>query len=132
MRETESKGWFWHWGMAMYRYRKVVLVGWLLLFIGLGWFAQKAPGLMNDSGFTPKGSDSDKGLLSLQEKLGAAPSQLTFVYSPKEGTGEQEESQTVKAILESLEPVKALPYVSGVQLNPAARKEGGPPFTRYW
>ena len=43
MRETAEKGFFWQWGKSMFRLRWVIVSIWIVLFIGLAFFAQKAP-----------------------------------------------------------------------------------------
>lgn len=119
MRETEKRGLFWKWGKLMYRRRIAVTILWIFLFIGLGVFALKAPGLLNDNGFTPRGSDSDQGIIQLQEKLDFPPSQLVLMYTSDTKDLTSVESQAV--ILDSLQGLKELPYVDSIQPVSASR-----------
>jgi putative drug exporter of the RND superfamily len=119
MRETAVKGFFWHWGSSMYRFRWIVVAAWVILFLCLALFAQKAPALLKDNGFTPKGSDSDKGLIQLQQKLDFPASVFTLLYqSDRESIISAEATKT---ILNSLSELKQLPYVADISLNKASR-----------
>ncbi|MEX2461649.1 MAG: MMPL family transporter [Paenibacillaceae bacterium] len=119
MRETAEKGFFWQWGKSMYRFRWVVVSIWIILFICLAFFAQKAPALLKDNGFTPRGSDSDLGLIQLQEKLDYPASTFTLIYqSANQNISELEASHK---ILDSLSDLRKLPYVLDVSLVQASR-----------
>ncbi|WNR43383.1 hypothetical protein [Paenibacillus roseipurpureus] len=83
MRESTTKGLFWKWGMAMYRFRWIVLVVGILLMLSFAVFAQKTPGMLKDNGFTPKGSESDTGLIQMHDELGVSRTQLNLVYRGK-------------------------------------------------
>ncbi|WP_254634860.1 MMPL family transporter [Paenibacillus sp. GbtcB18] len=112
---------FMQWGYAMYRYRKRVLAVWIVLFAGAAILAGQVPALLKDDGFTPKGSESDKGFHLLQEKLGVPPSSLQLVY---DGDGKDLTTEKVKAsIAKSLEPLKSLPYVDTWAFVESPRKE---------
>ena len=119
MRETAEQGFFWHWGKSMYRFRWVVVSIWLVLFICLAFFAQKAPALLKDNGFTPKGSDSDLGLIQLQKKLDYPASTFTLIYqsASQKLSGIEASNQ----ILDSLSELRKLPYVLDVSLVQASR-----------
>ncbi|WP_409345255.1 MMPL family transporter [Paenibacillus sp. MBLB4367] len=121
MRQKADIGLFWHWGKGIYRFRKLVVALWVVLFVGLVMFAQKAPELFTDNGFTPKGSHSDKGMVQLQEKLGFPATNLSLVYVGEQAKltdpGEQQR------IMASLEELRKLPFVADVQPIAAPRKE---------
>jgi RND superfamily putative drug exporter len=122
VRETSSKGVFWRIGHFMYRFRWAVVILWALLFIGFGLLAQKTPGMLKDNGFTPKGSDSDIGLIRLQQELSLPPSSLNLVYT-REGADLTQEDEK-QAILDSLNSLKKLPYVQSVTFSTTPRVEG--------
>jgi RND superfamily putative drug exporter len=119
MRETAEKGFFWRWGRGMFRFRWIVVSIWILLFIILALFAQKAPALLKDNGFTPRGSDSDLGLIQLQQKLNFPASTFTLIYqSPDQIINDAQASET---ILKSLDELRKLPYVMDISINQASR-----------
>jgi RND superfamily putative drug exporter len=119
MKETSARGFFWHWGSSMYRLRWVVVAAWVIIFLCLALFAQKAPALLKDNGFTPTGSDSDKGLIQLQQQLDFPASVFTLLYqSEHESLAGAAASQT---ILDSLSELRQLPYVVDIALNKASR-----------
>ena len=119
MERRRKKDMFWRWGEAMYSYRKLVVGVWLVLFIVLAIFAQKAPELLKDNGFTPKGAESDIGLHRMQENLGVAPSFFTLVYESR--TLNLADTSVSNKIVQSLEPLKRLPYVSEIIPSPPSR-----------
>lgn len=119
MRETAEQGFFWHWGKSMYRLRWVVVSIWIILFICLAFFAQKAPALLKDNGFTPRGSDSDLGLIQLQKKLDYPASTFTLIY--RSANQKLSELEASNQILASLSELRKLPYVLDVSLVQASR-----------
>lgn len=119
MRETVEQGFFWHWGKSMYRLRWVVVSIWIILFICLAFFAQKAPALLKDNGFTPRGSDSDLGLIQLQKKLDYPASTFTLIY--RSANQKLSEIEASNQILASLSELRKLPYVLDVSLVQASR-----------
>jgi RND superfamily putative drug exporter len=119
MRETAEKGFFWHWGKSMFRLRWVIVSIWIVLFICLAFFAQKAPALLKDNGFTPKGSDSDLGLIQLQKKLDFPASTFTLIY--QSANQKLIEPETASQILDSLSELRQLPYVLDISLVQASR-----------
>jgi len=121
MREVAKKGVFWHWGTWMHKLRWFVLVFWLLLLVGFAFFAQKAPGLLTDNGFTPAGSESDIGLNTMSEVMQTPASIMTLVYESKEDLTDVNHQQ---AIMASLADLSALPYVDDIELSTASRLEG--------
>jgi RND superfamily putative drug exporter len=92
---------------------------WIVLFIGLAFFAQKAPALLKDNGFTPKGSDSDLGLVQLQQKLDYPASTFTLIY--QSDNQKLSDPQVSQKILDSLSELRKLPYVMDVSLVKASR-----------
>ncbi|PLS03315.1 MMPL family transporter [Neobacillus cucumis] len=119
MRETGSKGMFWHWGRTMYRYRWLVTLLWISLFVFSAFFAEKLPEQLKDSGFNPTGSESDRGLNQMKMEIGTAPSTLTIVYTSRhlDLTSEDE----IKTILNSLNALKKKNYVESININQNAR-----------
>ncbi len=67
----------------MYRFRWLVLVIGVLLLLSFAVFAQKTPGMLKDNGFTPKGSESDRGLIQMRDELGVPLTMLNLVYTGK-------------------------------------------------
>lgn len=122
MRQSAVKGKFWRWGYAMYRFRWLVLAIGLLLLLSFAIFAQKTPGILKDNGFTPKGSESDQGLIQLRDELGVPLTTLNLVYAG-EGLDMTEKSQQ-QAIMDSLSDLKKLSYVESVNFVTSPRNEG--------
>ncbi|OCT11660.1 MMPL family protein [Paenibacillus pectinilyticus] len=123
MRESTSKGKFWRWGYAMFRFRWLVLAIGIILMLSFAVFAQKTPGILKDNGFTPKGSESDLGLIQMHDDLGVVRTQLNIVYTGMNGlnlTGKDQQ----QVIMDSLGELRKLPYVESVKFITAARNEG--------
>ncbi|TXK75865.1 MMPL family transporter [Paenibacillus sp. N3.4] len=122
MRETTIKGKFWRWGFAMHRYRWLVLVIGLILLLSFALFAQKTPGMLKDNGFTPKGSESDRGFTQIRDELGLSQTMLNLVYS---GEGlDMTEDLHQQEIMNSLAELKKLSYVESVKFASTPRNEG--------
>lgn len=122
MRETAVKGKFWRWGYAMHRFRWLVLVIGVLLLLSFAIFAQKTPGMLKDNGFTPRGSESDRGLIQLRDELGVPLTMLNLVYT---GEGlDMTDKVHQQAIMDSLNELTKLPYVESVKFVATPRKEG--------
>ncbi|MFD0692503.1 MMPL family transporter [Paenibacillus sp. GCM10027628] len=122
MRETAVKGGFWRWGYAMHRFRWLVLAIGVILLLSFALFAQKTPEMLKDNGFTPKGSESDRGLLQLRDELGMPSTLLDLVYKSQDldlTTVKQQE-----AIMNSLAELKKLPYVDSVRFVATTRNQG--------
>ncbi|GIP33677.1 transporter [Paenibacillus sp. J2TS4] len=122
MREKASKGIFWLWGDAMYRFRHWVTGLWIVILLSMAFFAVQAPDLFKDNGFTPKGSESDAGMLALEEKLDIPITNYVLVYSSD--SLDLTSPEAVTTILDSLAPVQQLPYVTDIAINPSARIAG--------
>ncbi len=123
MRESMEKGVFWKWGHAMFRFRWLVLTIGISLMLIFAIFAQKAPGMLKDNGFTPKGSESDLGLIQMRDELGVPRTQLNFVYTGHNGLDITVKDQQ-DAIMASLTKVKELSYVEDVKFVTTPRNEG--------
>jgi RND superfamily putative drug exporter len=120
MKESTRKGSFWRWGYTMYRNRWAVVIVWLVLLIGFGLLAQKTPGILKDNGFTPKGSESDRGLTELRKELNLPSSFLQLVYT---GDGlDLTADKQKQVILDSLEELGELPFVESISFEATPRK----------
>ncbi|MEW9698281.1 MMPL family transporter [Paenibacillus sp. SI8] len=122
MKESAYKGNFWRWGYTMHRFRWLVLAIGIILLLSFALFAQKTPGMLKDNGFTPKGSESDRGLIEMRDELGLPLTVLNLVFTG-EGLDLTEEKQK-QAIMDSLAELKKLPYVESVEFASTPRKEG--------
>lgn len=123
MRESTRKGKFWSWGYAMFRFRWLVLALGIVLMLSFAMFAQQTPSMLKDNGFTPKGSESDLGLIQMQDELGVPRTQLNIVYKGINGLNLTEKTQQ-QAIMDSLGKLKELPYVESVKFVASPRNEG--------
>jgi len=119
MKQFDHKGFLWHWGHGVYRFRWAVLILWIVIFLSLATFAQKAPGLFKDNGFTPVGSDSDQGLIQLDNKLDYPTSSLTLLYQSQKI--DLTTPQAAKTILDSLSDLRKQPYITDIGLVTATR-----------
>ncbi|WP_098748435.1 MMPL family transporter [Paenibacillus sp. EZ-K15] len=111
------------WGRQIYRYRKAIVVTWLLLFCGLLPFAFKLPSILQHNGFTPKDSPAQIGIEKLEEGLGLSAASLDVVV-----VSQHDENLTAgtaqRRILTELAPLRARPYVRDIYMNMAAHKAG--------
>ncbi|WP_156390257.1 MULTISPECIES: MMPL family transporter [unclassified Paenibacillus] len=122
VRESAVKGKFWRWGYAMHRFRWLVLVIGVLLLLSFAFFAQQTPGMLKDNGFTPKGSESDRGLIQMRDELGVPLTMLNLVYT---GAGlDMTDKVHQQAILDSLSELTKLPYVESAKFVATPRNEG--------
>jgi RND superfamily putative drug exporter len=64
----------------MFKYRKIVVIAWVAIFLGLAAFASQAQSKLTDNGFTPKGSDSDLGLQVMADTFGGEKVYLRLLY----------------------------------------------------
>ncbi|MBD0382734.1 MMPL family transporter [Paenibacillus sp. WST5] len=106
----------------MHRFRWFVLAVGIILLLGFALFAQKTPGILKDNGFTPRGSESDRGLMQLRDELGMPLTALNLVYTGK-GLDLTEERHR-EVIMNSLADLKKLPYIEDVSFVSTSRKEG--------
>ncbi|MGG4340360.1 MMPL family transporter [Paenibacillus lautus] len=111
------------WGRQIYRYRKAIVVTWLLLFCGLLPFAFKLPSILQHNGFTPKDSPAQIGIEKLEEGLGLSAASLDIVV-----VSQHDENLTAgtaqRRILTELAPLRARPYVRDIYMNMAAHRAG--------
>ena len=111
------------WGRQIYRYRKAIVVTWLLLFCVLLPFAFKRRPFCKDNGFTPKDSPAQIGIEKLEEGLGLSAASLDIVV-----VSQHDENLTAgtaqRRILTELEPLRAHPYVRDIYMNMATHKAG--------
>jgi RND superfamily putative drug exporter len=106
----------------MHRFRWLVLIIGVLLLLSFAIFAHKTPGMLKDNGFTPKGSESDRGFMQLRDELGVPLTLLNLVYI---GDGfDMTEKAHQQAIMDSLSDMKKLPYVESVKFVSTPRNEG--------
>ncbi|HWO75278.1 MAG TPA: MMPL family transporter [Bacillus sp. (in: firmicutes)] len=119
MKNRGGRVFFSNLGRLTYRYRWIITSSWAVLFIFTSIFAQRLPEMLKESGFTPEQSESDLGFETLEEKLGMSPSTLNLVYTSNH-LDLTDESQTER-IIESLQNLKDLPYVTAIQINPTQR-----------
>jgi RND superfamily putative drug exporter len=103
MRVTSEHSWFKQWGKQMYRFRYTVLIIWLVIFIGLAGFASQAQSVFKDNGFTPEGSDSDRGLVVITDKFNTENVYMQLVYQSDKLDLTLEENK--KKIIDSLQPL---------------------------
>ena len=78
MRESTVKGKFWRWGHAMFQFPMARANNRNHLLLIFAVFAQKTPGMLKDNGFTPKGSESDRGLIQMRDELGVPRTTAEF------------------------------------------------------
>jgi RND superfamily putative drug exporter len=117
--ETRNKGSLWNYGKLIYQFRWVVLVLWIVLFLISSSFAVKTFSMLNDTGFTPTGSESNIGHQLMRDELGYADSMLNLVY--QSDTLDLTSDDEKEKILLSLESLKQSPNVTGIMFNPANR-----------
>ncbi|NEW07797.1 MMPL family transporter [Paenibacillus sp. SYP-B3998] len=106
----------------MHRFRWLVVALGIVLLLSFALFAQKTPGMLKDNGFTPKGSESDRGLIQLRNELGLPVTMLNLVYTAK-GLDLTEEHHK-QDIMKSLVELKRLSYVESVDFVSTPRHEG--------
>lgn len=111
------------WGRQIYRYRKAVVVTWLILFCGLLPFAFKLPSILQHNGFTPEDSPAQIGIEKLEEGLGLSAASLDIVV-----VSNSDENLTTgmaqRRILTELEPLRSRPYVRDIYMNMADHRAG--------
>ncbi|WP_433941139.1 MMPL family transporter [Paenibacillus lautus] len=111
------------WGRLIYRYRKAIVVTWLILFCVLLPFAFKLPSILQHNGFTPKDSPAQIGIEKLEEGLGLSAASLDIVVVSR-----HDENLTAgtaqRRILTELAPLRDRPYVRDMYMNMAAHKAG--------
>ena len=102
------------WGRQIYRYRKAIVVTWLLCFASPFAFKRRP---FCDNGFTPKDSPAQIGIEKLEEGLGLSASLDIVVVSQHDENLTAGTAQ--RRILTELEPLRAHPYVRDIYMNMA-------------
>lgn len=100
MRETKTKGFYWRWCQAMYQFRWIVLVLWVVLLAGFSLVAPNAPDLFKENGFTPYGTESDLETKQLKDDFGFPSSTLSIVYKSDQGPDDLQTTELIKTIRE--------------------------------
>ncbi|HEY0827939.1 MAG TPA: MMPL family transporter [Bacilli bacterium] len=119
VKESADKGLLWQWGQGVYRFRWMILILWAVLFMGFGILSQQTAGLLKDNGYTPYGSESERGLEQLRSKLQLPTSTMELVY--KSNHLDLTSDSAKQDILSSLQNIKKLPFVKDFQFNPSQR-----------
>lgn len=123
MKERQNKAPGRQWGNVIFRYRWAVATAWVFFIVVLGIFALKTPSLLQDSGFTPKGSQSEKGIAFLEEKLAMSAASLDIVLQSTEGKN-LTASEAQDRIWEELAPLRNKPYVQDMYASMVTRNAG--------
>ncbi|MFS0725914.1 MMPL family transporter [Paenibacillus sp. 1P07SE] len=118
-------------GDLCYRFRKVVLAIWIIVVIGLSFFAYQLPSLLKGSGFVMEGSFAEANVI-LREDFGIYESTLMLVFEQPGGVTDEQFQQTVTASVSRLQalPLESLadtasPYpAEGVRADPGMLREG--------
>ncbi|MGN7358174.1 MMPL family transporter [Paenibacillus sp. SAF-054] len=109
------------WGSFMFRYRWAVAAAWVFLICFLGFFAVRTPSMLEDSGFTPTGSSSERGIAFLEEKLGMSAATMEIVLESTSGENiTTSEAQT--RIWEQLAPLRSEPFVKDMYASIVSRR----------
>lgn len=103
MRVTSTRSGFKTWGRTMFKYRKMIVLIWMALFLALAVFASQAQSKLTDNGFTPKGSDSDLGLQVMADTFGGEKVYLRLLY--KSDTLDLTLPANQATIVQSLQPL---------------------------
>ncbi|MBT2755179.1 MMPL family transporter [Mesobacillus foraminis] len=119
MRNNRRAWVFREWGRRMYRFRWQIIFCWIFLFSFSAYFIQGLPERLTDSGFTPRGSESDLGTIAMQEQLGTSPSILHITYQSKGVDLTKKEGKSM--ILGSLAHLNEQDYVNKVYINETPR-----------
>lgn len=118
------------WGSMMFRYRWAVALAWVFLICLLGFFAVRMPSMLQDSGFTPTGSSSERGIAFLEEKLGMSAASLEIVLESTNGEN-LTTSAAQKRLWEELAPLRAQPFVRDMYASIASRQTAEDSITAF-
>ncbi|WP_128660325.1 MMPL family transporter [Paenibacillus sp. 598K] len=118
-------------GDLCYRMRKVVLAIWIIVVIGLSFFAFQLPSLLKGSGFVMEGSFADANAI-LREDFGIYESTLLLVYERPDTMSDEQFEQAVGDSVAKLQalPLEALadtasPFArDNVRTDPTMVKDG--------
>lgn len=111
------------WGTLMFRFRRTVVVSWLVLFCLLLPFALRLPSLLQQNGFTPEHSPALEGIQKLEEGVGLSTAALELVVVSDTGENLTAGSRQ-QQLLKELEPLLGEPYVQDMFISPVSRKHG--------
>ncbi|HET7580140.1 MAG TPA: MMPL family transporter [Bacillales bacterium] len=101
-------------GAFTYRFRKTIIAAWLIIAIGLGFFALKLPGVLNGSGFETNG-EYQKVESIMQQDFGKPKGSMILLFQSKHlATDNPVFHQYVHLTLKKLKQVK-VNHLTGVQ-----------------
>ncbi|WP_160043235.1 MMPL family transporter [Paenibacillus sp. USDA918EY] len=123
MRKRQSIAPSGQWGSIIFRYRWAVAIAWVFFIVVLGMFAFRTPSLLQDSGFTPTGSQSERGIAFLEEKLGMSAASIDIVLQSREGKNLTVSGEQAR-IWEELAPLRQQPYVQDMYASMVTRNAG--------
>lgn len=123
MKERQYKTPKRQWGSIIYRCRWAVAIAWVFFIVVLGAFAVRTPSLLQDSGFTPTGSQSERGIAFLEENLDMSAASLDIVLQSTEGKN-LTASEAQDRIWEELAPLRDKPFVQDMYASMVTRKAG--------
>lgn len=123
MKERQKKASVRQWGSIIFRYRWTVVSAWVFLIVCLGFFAIRTPSMLQDTGFTPNGSSSVRGIALLEEKLGLSAASLDIVIQSTSGQNLTTFEKKSK-IWEELAPLREQPFVSDMYESIVTRYAG--------
>lgn len=123
MKERQYKAPKRQWGSIIYRCRWAVAIAWVFFIVVLGTFAVRTPSLLQDSGFTPTGSQSERGIAFLEENLDMSAASLDIVLQSTEGKN-LTASEAQDRIWEELAPLRDKPFVQDMYASMVTRKAG--------
>ena len=79
---------------ALYASRKILLVLWIILIIGFGFYAAKLPSVLGGNGFEMKGMYKDTEQL-LVDKFDVSEAQIIVLFEKKDGVSDSKFQQTI-------------------------------------
>ncbi|MDR0270962.1 MMPL family transporter [Paenibacillus sp.] len=123
MMERQNKAPIRQWGSIIYHYRWAVVSIWVFLIVFLGIFALRTPSLLQDTGFTPTGSSSVRGIAFIEEKLGMSAVSLDLVVESTLGRNLTTYEAQAK-VWEELAPLRKQPFVQDMYASIVTRKTG--------
>ncbi|MGG0462812.1 MMPL family transporter [Priestia aryabhattai] len=79
---------------ALYASRKILLLLWIILIVGFGFYAAKLPSVLGGNGFEMKGMYKDTEQL-LVNKFDVSEAQIIVLFEKKDGVSSQKFQQTI-------------------------------------
>ncbi|MED4115522.1 MMPL family transporter [Priestia megaterium] len=79
---------------ALYASKKILLVLWIILIIGFGFYAAKLPSVLGGNGFEMKGMYKDTEQL-LVDKFDVSEAQIIVLFEKKDGVSDSKFQQTI-------------------------------------